>query len=150
MAALVTAIVPSSDEVATVDDAAGARDRPRFSLEELDLAGCTALSDGGVALLALLGSGLQSLSLSMCDQVRRAALLRSPPRCATSCSSAQPGLTDAGVCALLRGMPLLSALDLSGCGQLETESVLAVAMFCERLRRLALVRTASACRLHWP
>ena len=90
----------------------------------LDLSGCTGITDVGFRHLAQACSNLQQLRLQLCDQ---------------------PGLTAAGIASIAECMPSLVSLDLSGCRQVTSDTIVAIATGCPHLRSILLVRTVALC-----
>ncbi len=94
-----------------------------LDLEVLDLGGCTLLGDSALYFIGAHCPKLTHLSLKGCSQ---------------------PCLTDRGLFGLThRGLPRLISLDLSGCTQLTSTAVRAVAFNCPLLEELNLAGCVS-------
>lgn len=90
-----------------------------YSLSQLSLAGCTALTDRALVAIARMCPNLRSLSLAGCSQ---------------------SGLTSGGLAYLALHCTQLEQVRLGGCSQLTSTAVLALAENCPQLQVLTLVR----------
>ncbi|KAL2609192.1 hypothetical protein R1flu_027765 [Riccia fluitans] len=111
-------------------------------LEKLNLSGCIGITDVGLVALAKGCSSLRQLNLCGCDN---AGLDYALVALGAGCSELQylnvgwcDRITDKGVTAVALGCPDLAVVDLCGCHFITDRSVMVLADHCPRLRALNL------------
>ncbi|KAL3699518.1 hypothetical protein R1sor_017540 [Riccia sorocarpa] len=151
-----------------MDEAVAAIGRNLHELRDLDLTGCTLLTDGSLLALATGCTRLQKLNLSGCIGITDVGVVALAKGCSSlrhlnlcgcdnagldyalvalgaGCSELQylnvgwcDRITDKGVTAVALGCPDLAEIDLCGCHFITDRSVMVLADHCPRLRRLIL------------
>ncbi|XP_028263466.1 F-box/LRR-repeat protein 14 [Parambassis ranga] len=111
-------------------------------LQELDLSGCTKLTDSSITQVVQF-QDLQHLSLSMLPKITDASLASVAWHCRslTSLSLSQcPGITDRGVAQAVPYLHRLQHLYLSCCDNITDRSLNLLVQHCKRLRTLHISR----------
>ncbi|MFA5074852.1 MAG: hypothetical protein WC436_02000 [Candidatus Babeliales bacterium] len=109
-------------------------------LEEIDISGCTEISDTGLRAVGQFCQALQKINISNCHSITDNGILwiASDCRALNTINLSHCSITDIGLTALRQIAPNIKTLNLSNCNEFTGEGLGRLLSFCNNLERLVL------------